>query len=286
MKFIMGGLGNWFNDYKIISDMILEADRLGIEGALLPDHYMWGTMGGRLTRPDRFRTLETWTTISYLLAKTENIKLGTLVTPIPFRPPGMLAKMVSTMDNLSNGRVILGVGAGWAKEEFEGYSKWYSDKERVDRTKEGIELILKLWTEEEVNFNGKYYQATKAVLDPKPVQKPHPKLLFGGVGNRMLALAGRHGDIVFIPPFKGPEFIPIAREKVISSARKYNREQKIEFITGNMMGPRIDKVNDFVKLIDQAIESKHNYFLISFGGSEKSLDLMKEFAKEILPSYR
>ena len=176
MKFFLGGLGNWYNDYKIIQNMILEADKVGFDGALVPDHYMWGARNARMDRTDRFKTVDSWIALTYLAGKTDHIKLGTLVTPIPFRPPGMLAKMLATLDNLSDGRVILGVGAGWSKEEFDGYSEWSSDKERVDKTKEGLDLILKLWTEEKVQFNGKFYKSVDAVIDPKPVQKPYPSL--------------------------------------------------------------------------------------------------------------
>src|SRR5437867_12972232 len=107
------------------------------------------------------------TALTYLAAKTEKIRLGTLVTPIPFRPPGMLAKTVSTLDLLSNGRTTLGVGAGWSQTEFEGYSEWNPNKIRLDKTREGVELILKLWTQEKVVVNGKFYHANGAVLDLK-----------------------------------------------------------------------------------------------------------------------
>jgi alkanesulfonate monooxygenase SsuD/methylene tetrahydromethanopterin reductase-like flavin-dependent oxidoreductase (luciferase family) len=73
-----------------------------------------------------------------LAAKTEKIRLGTLVTPIPFRPPSMLAKMVSTLDVISNGRTVFGIGAGWSQTEFEGYSSWDEPKIRVDKTIEGL----------------------------------------------------------------------------------------------------------------------------------------------------
>ncbi|MFW9930082.1 MAG: LLM class flavin-dependent oxidoreductase [Candidatus Thorarchaeota archaeon] len=286
MKFFIGGLGNWFNDYTQLKQLILEGDKLGFDGALMPDHYMWGTMGGRMNRPDRYRTVDTWITLSYLAGKTEHIKLGTLVTPIPFRPPGMLAKMLSTLDNLSNGRVILGVGAGWSQDEFDGFSQWSSDKERVDKTKEGLELILKLWTQEEVNFEGNFFNATKAVIDPKPVQNPYPELLFGGSGNRMLKLAGKYGNIIYIPPWGGPEKIAEGRKKVLKSAKENNREDKIAFMSGTMMGPRTTNVKEFTGLIESAVANKDKYFLPSFGRGEDAIKLMKEFAKEIIPSYK
>ncbi len=137
------------------------------------------------------RTLDTWTVLSYLAAKTRRLMLGTLVTPVPFRPPGILAKMVATLDVITSGRAILGVGAGWSQTEFQGYSEWTDGKTRVDKTEEGVQLILKLWHEDKVDFHGRYYKAQGAVLEPKPVQKPHPPLLFGGSSPRMLRLAGR-----------------------------------------------------------------------------------------------
>ncbi|NIO38188.1 LLM class flavin-dependent oxidoreductase, partial [Candidatus Bathyarchaeota archaeon] len=97
MKFFLSGLGNWFKDLALIKKAIVEADRLGFDGALMPDHYMWGQTEW-LRRPDSNVTLETWVTLTYLAAKTEQIRLGTLVTPIPFRPPSILAKMLSTLD--------------------------------------------------------------------------------------------------------------------------------------------------------------------------------------------
>lgn len=169
MKFILGGLGNWYNDYNLIEEAIIEADNTGFDGAIFPDHYMWGDLPWH-QRPDSNRTLETWITIAHLLGKTEKIKIGTLVTPIPFRPPGILAKMISTADVLSGGRTMVGVGAGWSQIEFEGYSEWSTPKIRVDKTYEGLDLMIQLWTKSEVNFEGKYYQAKGAILDPKPVE--------------------------------------------------------------------------------------------------------------------
>jgi len=202
MKFFLGGLGNLYANMETITGAVIEADSLGFHGALMPDHYMWGELRGH-RMPNAYSTLETWVTLTYLAGKTESISLGTLVTPLPFRPPGMLAKMLSTLDVLSGGRVILGVGAGWSRDEFQAYSTWGGDKYRVDKTIEGLELMLELWTQEKVNFKGEFYEAKDAVLDPKPVQKPYPRLLFGSQGDRMLGLTGRYGNICFIPPWAG-----------------------------------------------------------------------------------
>jgi len=166
LRFILSGLGNWYNGWSLTDQAVQLADKLGFWGAVIPDHYMWAEAYGQQQKDS---TVESWVALTYLAAKTQKVKLGTIVTPIPFRPPAMLAKMVSTMDVLSSGRAVLGVGAGWSQTEFEGYSTWDDPKTRVDKTQEGVELILQLWEKPQVDFKGKYYHAMGAILDPKPV---------------------------------------------------------------------------------------------------------------------
>ena len=263
MKFILGGLGNWYNDYTLIKEAIIEADKCGFDGAILPDHYMWGELPWH-QREDSNRTLETWITIAHLLGKTEKIKIGTLVTPIPFRPPGLLAKMISTADVLSGGRTLVGVGAGWSQ------------------TYEGLDLMIQLWTKSMVDFEGKYYQAKGAILDPKPLQSPYPKLIFGSQGTRMLKLAGQYGNIIFIPPWPGknPEDM---KQTVIDSAKLYNRMDKLEFMAGEMMPTDI---GEYLTKVEKAVDSGAGYFLASFQRTTKFSETVKKFAEEIIPSFR
>ncbi len=281
MKFILGGLGNWYNDYTLIEEAVIEADNCGYDGAILPDHYMWGKLPW-IPRPDTNKTLETWIAITYLLAKTENIKIGTLVTPIPLRPPSVLAKMIATADVLSGGRTMFGVGAGWSQIEFEGYSEWNSPKVRVDKTCEGLDLIIQLWTKSEVNFEGKYYRAKGAILDPKPMQKPYPKILFGSRGTRMLKLAGQYGDICFLPPWPGSN--PEEMKQIVNEAAKlHNRTDKVSFMVGEM---RPTDIGEYLTKVEQAVESGAGYFLASFQRTKKMTDTIKKFAEDIIPSFR
>ena len=281
-------MGNWFADLALIQDAVLEADRLGFDGAVIPDHYMWGEIEWH-KRPDSNSTLESWIMLTYLAAKTDSIRLGTLVTPIPFRSPSMLAKMISTLDILSKGRVVMGVGAGWSQVEFEGYSEWNEPKIRVDKTKEGLELMIKLWTQKKVTFEGKYYRAKDAVLEPKPIQKPHPQLLFGGRGDRMLKLAGRYADICYIPQFRSgakPEDYLEGKTKVLRTAGRVNRKNQIMFMAGGMSsrGPYDSK--EFFKRIEAAVERGASYFLTSFSRNEEIVGSMRRFAKEVMPSFK
>jgi alkanesulfonate monooxygenase SsuD/methylene tetrahydromethanopterin reductase-like flavin-dependent oxidoreductase (luciferase family) len=151
--------------------------------------------------PQTARSLDAWVMLSYIAGRTTRIRLGTCVTPIPLRPPGMLAKMVATLDCASGGRVSLGVGAGWHRPEFEAFSTWDDGPTRVSKVSEGIELISRLWTEDSVDFEGRFYHAKNASIEPKPVQKPFPQLWFGGVGNKMLSLAAKYGN-AWIPTTK------------------------------------------------------------------------------------
>jgi len=288
LKFFLSGLGNWFADLALIQGAVLEADRLGFDGAVIPDHYMWGEIEWH-KRPDSNSTLESWIMLTYLAAKTDSIRLGTLVTPIPFRSPSMLAKMISTLDILSKGRVVMGVGAGWSQVEFEGYSEWNEPKIRVDKTKEGLELMIKLWTQKKVTFEGKYYRAKDAVLEPKPIQKPHPQLLFGGRGDRMLKLAGRYADICYIPQFRPgakPEDYLEGKTKVLRTAGRVNRKNQITFMAGGMgsRGPYDSK--EFFKRIEAAVERGASYFLTSFSRNEEIVGSMRRFAKEVMPSFK
>jgi alkanesulfonate monooxygenase SsuD/methylene tetrahydromethanopterin reductase-like flavin-dependent oxidoreductase (luciferase family) len=321
MKFFLSGLGNFSNNLSIISEAIIEGDKLGFDGALMPDHYMWGQMhfmrrsrggnhpgannmhrsgGGhssdntmRRRMASRFHsmmnnnsTLETWVTLSYLAGKTEQISLGTLVTPIPFRPPGMLAKMLSTLDILSKGRVVFGVGAGWSQPEFEGYSEWDEPKIRVDKTKEGLELMIKLWTQDEVTYNGKYYQAKAAVLEPKPVQKPYPQLLFGGRGDRMLKLAGKYADICYImPQFQTPGVYEDSKGKVLKAAKKASRVNKVAFMAGSMGSMSPYDLKEYSQRVEKAREEGASYYLTALPRNAY-IESMRRFAKEIIPSFK
>ena len=161
------------------------AEEAGFYGFLSWDHYML---------PDSSETLDAWSILSYLAGQTSRIKLGTVVTPLPFRPPSQLAKIVSSVDLLSGGRTILGVGAGWHRPEFDGFSEWLPTGRRVAQTSEALELITTLWRGGTSDFNGRYFSSKGAEILPSPVQKPHPPMWFGVKGPKMMKLAALYGD--------------------------------------------------------------------------------------------
>ena len=161
-----------------------EADRLGYYSATLYD---------LLNVP----TLECWTTLSALAAETRSIRLTPLVLANPYRPPALLAKMASTLDVISGGRVELGIGAGGGGGDHLASGFPYpSTGARVRMLEEAVQVIKLLWTERETSFQGRYYTLDKAVNEPKPVQTPHPPILIGGRGEtHLLRAVARHANI-------------------------------------------------------------------------------------------
>jgi alkanesulfonate monooxygenase SsuD/methylene tetrahydromethanopterin reductase-like flavin-dependent oxidoreductase (luciferase family) len=178
-----------------ILDAGVAAQMLEIDFFLVTDHYI---------TPTSDSSVDAWSILAALAAKTDRMTIGTCVTPIPFRPPQMLAKMVATVDQVSRGRVVLGVGAGWSRAEFDAYGKWEDGRTRMAMTVEGLELMLKLWASEEpFDFQGKYYSSKGAILRPKPLSRPHPPLWFGGTGSYMLKrVAAKYAD-AWVPPVTG-----------------------------------------------------------------------------------
>ena len=170
--------------FEALKQVWQEADRLGYHSATLFD-----LINGDL--------LESWTTLSALAAVTEHIRLTPMVLANTYRPPALLAKMASTLDVISGGRLELGIGAGGGRGDHQasGYA-FPSTRVRVAMLEEAVEVMKRLWTQPKADFQGTYYTLDQASNEPKPLQKPHPPLLIGGHGERYLLKAvARHADI-------------------------------------------------------------------------------------------
>ena len=139
---------------------------------------------------------ECWTSLAALARETKTIRLGQAVTCVCFRNPALLAKMAATVDVLSGGRLDLGIGAGWYDNEFSAYGyEFGSPKTRLNKMREGIEIIKGLWTKESVTYEGTHYQVNNAYSYPKPLQKPHPPIMIGGAGEKVtLRIVAEHAN--------------------------------------------------------------------------------------------
>jgi probable F420-dependent oxidoreductase len=189
-----------FNHAQAFAEL---AENLGFYCVSFGDHiFMNMTLSRNVAPSPTTPKLECYTTLSALAAVTKRVRLMTNVTPIGFRNPALLAKMTSTLDVISEGRLIAGLGTGWLREEFDACAIPFPDnQERTERLAEGISILKSMWTQEETNHRGKYYSLEHAVNFPKPVQKPHPPIMLGGFRKRILELAAREADIVnLVPP--------------------------------------------------------------------------------------
>jgi len=151
---------------------------------------------GNVGEPDE-PFMEGWTILTALAAVTERIRLATLVSSVHFRNPALLAKMAAGVDQISRGRLTFGIGAGWFEAEYKQYGWDFPPKPatRIAQMEEAIKLILSMWTEKRTTFHGKYFHAENAILEPKPVQKPHPPLMIGGGGEQLtLRAVARYAD--------------------------------------------------------------------------------------------
>ena len=175
-----------------LQNLVKKSEELGYDSFWVMDHLHQIPNVGRPEEP----MLEGWTTISVLSGWTSRIKLGTLVTANSYRHPSLLAKMGATLDVLSKGRLFMGIGAAWNDEEARAYGIPFPPTgERLGRLEEAVQIIKKMWLEDRASFEGEYYRLRDAYCNPKPIQKPHPKILIGGGGEkRTLRIAAKYAD--------------------------------------------------------------------------------------------
>jgi F420-dependent oxidoreductase-like protein len=177
-----------------LGEIARAADRSGFQSIWVMDHfYQVGQGYGAPEEP----MLEGYTALAYMAAMTRNVKLGTMVTGSFYRHPGVLVKMVTTLDVLSGGRGILGIGAGWYELESRGMGVPfpYSIEERMGRFEETLKIAHHMWRDDRTSFKGKYYHLEEPLCSPQPVSKPHPYIMIGGSGEKKtLRYVARYGD--------------------------------------------------------------------------------------------
>lgn len=218
-------------------------ERFGIPALFRSDHYL--NLDGRDPRRD---ALDAWATLSALAAVTDTLRLGTLVSPASFRHPSVLAKQVATADQVSGGRVELGLGAGWHQREHEAYGfPFASTRVRMDVLAEQLAIVLGSWSQEPFDFDGEHYQLHALEAYPKPVQRPHPPVIMGGIaGPRAAALAARYAD-EYNTVFPTVEQVRERREKIARACEDAGREPlPFSVMTGVLVG------NDQSELRDRA----------------------------------
>ena len=186
-----------------LGDIAKRADDGGVDRISVMDH-VWqiGHIG-----PPEHEMLEAYTALGFLAAKTERVKLLTMVTAVVYREPGLLAKAMTTLDVLSGGRAILGIGAAWNAEESAGLGLPFPPvAERFERLEEAILICRQMWSGDDAAFSGKHYQLARTLNSPQALSRPHPPILIGGSGEKKtLKLVARYGDACNISAYDVPE---------------------------------------------------------------------------------
>jgi F420-dependent oxidoreductase-like protein len=232
--------------------LALAAEEHGFDALFRSDHYL------SFGHPTEWGTLDAWATLTALAARTSRIRLGTLVSPVTFRHPSELVKVVVTADHASEGRVELGMGAGWNEPEHRAYGfPFPSVPERFQMLREQVEIVHRLWDrdEEEVTFAGTHYHLEGCHSLPKPVQDPHPPLILGGGAREGAArLAARWADeynMNFVPP----EACQQGRERLSAACEAIGRKPeslRMSLMTNTLVGSdRKDLESRAARLIGQ-----------------------------------
>ncbi len=182
----------WPNPSQSFNDVIALArhvESTGWDGLWYADHFMPNAPDTSTPWP------EAWTTLAAIGALVPRIRIGTLVAGNTYRHPAVLAKMAATLDHITDGRVVLGLGSGWQENEHAQYGiPFYTVRERLDRLDEACQVIKRLYTEATSSFSGKYYQLDNASLEPKPVQRTLPLLIGGGGEKITLRITAQYAD--------------------------------------------------------------------------------------------
>jgi F420-dependent oxidoreductase-like protein len=197
------------------------------------DHYL--NLDGN--HPER-GAMDAWGTLSALAATTSTLRLGTLVSPASFRHPSTLAKLVATADQISGGRIELGLGAGWHEREHEAYGFPFPPLgERIDVLEEQLQVVLGNWGPEPFSFSGRHYTLRDLEALPKPIQDPHPPVIMGGnAGPRSAALAARFAD-EYNTTFATLDAIRERRSRIEEACEHAGREPiPFSIMTGVLVG--------------------------------------------------
>src|SRR5687767_7392477 len=189
-KMELAGIDGAENKWNKAVEIAVLAEELGFDSLWVYDHFH------NVPRPAHEAVFECWTTIAAISQRTSRIRLGQMVGCNSYREPSVLAKITSTVDVISGGRLDWGIGAGWYENEYRGYGfEFPAPKVRIGMLRECVEIVKSMWTEAETTYDGKYYKLDRAQCDPKPLQQPHPPILIGGGGEQLtLRVVARVGD--------------------------------------------------------------------------------------------
>ena len=224
---------------SVLVDTATAAEEVGASWFTVMDHYF---------QMEQFRTahdpmLEAYATLGFLAARTSTLRLGTVVTGVTYRHPGLLAKIATTLDVLSGGRAFLGIGAAWYEREHLALGVPYPPiAERFERLEEALQIALQMWSDDEGPYAGKHFQLAETINVPAAIQQPHPPIVIGGSGEKKtLRLVAQYADacnLLVEGPEQAAHKLAVLREHCDRLGRDYDAIEK------TVQGPRENPVDD------------------------------------------
>jgi F420-dependent oxidoreductase-like protein len=295
--------------YQEVVAIWKEAEALGFDSAWNFDHFM--PIRGDEDGP----CLEAWTLLGALATQTSRIRIGTLVNGNTYRNPALVAKMATTLDQISNGRFELGMGAAWFEKEHRAYGfPFYTPKERADRLGEALQVITKLWREEHPTYEGQYYSIFEAPFSPRNVQQPHPPIVIGGKGKKwIMPLVARYADAWNVPIGVTPQGIINRREIIRNECARIGRtpcDVEVQAFLVLFSITDVPFAGGAIRLGARIIEDKRVAQSILVGSAEQiteqirtyvdagathiimniqppyDAELLRRFAREVMPKFR
>jgi F420-dependent oxidoreductase-like protein len=291
--------------FETLLETAREVERLGFDSVWLYDH-MQGLAGD-----SPGTVFECWTATAALARETRRVELGQTVTCVAYRNPALLAKMASTVDVASGGRVVVGLGAGWDESEYRAYGyRFPPQRERLEQLEEAAQVVLALWEEERASVEGRHFRVQEAENEPKGAGRRRIPLLIGGTGERvLLRLVARYADACNFTEHSDPAWhrhkLAVLRTHCEEVGRDYDAIERTaslnvfvaptraelerltapvspeELAAGNAVGTPDQLVETFAALVDAGIQSFSLYF-----HEPAKLETMRLFAAEVLPQLR
>jgi F420-dependent oxidoreductase-like protein len=302
---------NAHNQFLFSKSVALKAEYLGYNAGYVYDHFI-PYYGDKRTLP----FFEAYTLLSAIAAITTKLRIGQVVTCNSYRSPSLLAKMSSTLDAISNGRLEFGIGAGWFEYEYKSYGYHFDNPStRIEQLDESITIIKKMWQKEKSSFKGKHYSIKNAICNPKPIQNPHPPIMVGGAGQKLIAVAAKHATR-YNHPFGTPEILQskiemlkiqcekikrnfdeiensvllrvlIGKDKddikqIVTQLKKKN-ESISEFIMRSKDSIALGTPDEVIEYLQKYVNIGINYFIVNFIGLSNSLEMLSLFSKKVRP---
>ena len=307
-KMDLVGIQDPFEQYEAMTRVARVADEAGVYDSIwVYDHFH------TVPEPTMNTVFEAWTISAGLARDTRNVKIGQMVTCNGYRNPALLAKMASTVDVMSNGRLLFGLGAGWYEHEWRAYGYGFPEVPvRMRMFREACEIVHRMFTEDAVVFDGEFYQLDGPINEPKGVSKPHPPIWIGGGGEKVtLKLVARHGDACNVgggDPDVIRRKLDVLKRHCENENRPYEditrstsinvylleEGQNPEDATAEARGPRsydeysrefmVGTAEDIVERLAPIVEAGVDYFITYLPRVAHEPGMVERFAKEVIPN--